>query len=408
MKILHTSDWHIGRSLIGRKRYDEFTAFLDWIIAVINENDIDALLVAGDIFDNTTPSNKAQEIYYAFLCRVAGTCCKNVVITAGNHDSPTFLDAPKGLLKALNVHVVGAVTENLEDEIIKLNNNKGELSAVVCAVPYLRDKDIRTVSAGETYDDKGLKLIDGIRKHYEEVCSYAEKICADNLNIPIIAMGHLFTSGGQTIDGDGVRDLYVGSLAQVKKDMFPPIIDYFALGHLHIPQSVGGAEHIRYSGSPIPMSFGEANQKKQVVVVEFENKKPVINFLEVPCFQALIRIAGGLELIKNKIDDLKSEKSTAWLEIEYQGDDVVGNLREILDGYIEESCLEIRSIKNKNVLNSVISRFSETETLEDLDEYDVFERCMDVSNISVESREELRNSYKEIILSLKENDKNAE
>jgi len=109
MKILHTSDWHLGRSLYGRKRYDEFSSFLDWLAQAIEDEKVDALLVAGDVFDTSTPSNRAQELYYRFLCRVAASCCRHVVVVAGNHDSPSFLNAPKELLRALNVYVVGSM-----------------------------------------------------------------------------------------------------------------------------------------------------------------------------------------------------------------------------------------------------------------------------------------------------------
>ena len=112
MKILHTSDWHIGRSLYGRKRYDEFSAFLDWLAEFIQAESVDALLVSGDVFDTSTPSNRAQELYYRFLCKVSASCCRHIVVIAGNHDSPSFLNAPKELLRALNVYVVGSITEN--------------------------------------------------------------------------------------------------------------------------------------------------------------------------------------------------------------------------------------------------------------------------------------------------------
>ena len=120
MRILHTSDWHLGRPLYGRKRYQEFETFLDWLAATIDHEKVDVLLVAGDIFDTSTPGNRAQELYYRFLCRVAGSCCGHVVIIAGNHDSPSFLNAPRELLRALNVHVIGAMTENPEDEVIPI------------------------------------------------------------------------------------------------------------------------------------------------------------------------------------------------------------------------------------------------------------------------------------------------
>ena len=159
MKLLHTSDWHLGRSLYDRKRYHEFEAFLDWLIRFIGDEHVGLLLVSGDIFDSTTPSNRAQELYYHFLSRLPATGCRHAVITGGNHDSPTFLDAPKNLLGALNIHVVGAMTENPEDEIIVLKDKNGKNEAIVCAVPFLRDRDLRTVEGGESPEDKTQKLL---------------------------------------------------------------------------------------------------------------------------------------------------------------------------------------------------------------------------------------------------------
>ena len=266
MKVLHTSDWHLGRMLYGRKRYDEFEAFLNWLYNTIKSEGIDILLVAGDIFDTRTPSHRSQELYYKFLCDVAKSNCRHVVIIAGNHDSPSFLNAPKEILHALNIYVVGSITQCLEDEVIVLNDQQNNPEAIMCAVPYLRDRDIRTVEPGETIEDKNNKLIKGIQDHYEKACKLAEekqKQFKDKEDVPIIAMGHLFTSGGKVLDGDGVRDLYVGSLAHVKKGTFPKSIDYLALGHLHVPQCVEGSEYIRYSGSPIPMGYNEAYQKNK-------------------------------------------------------------------------------------------------------------------------------------------------
>ncbi|WP_419605784.1 exonuclease subunit SbcD, partial [Thiolapillus sp.] len=221
MKVLHTSDWHIGRSLYGRKRYEEFEAFLTWLAETIQENSIDALLVAGDVFDTSAPSNRAQELYYRFLCRVAASSCRHVVVIAGNHDSPSFLNAPKELLKALDVHVVGSSTESLEDEVLVLRNQQGVPELIVCAVPYLRDRDIRVAEASERIKDKERKLIDGIRTHYAAVAALAEQKREElGVNIPIVAMGHLFTAGGRTVDGDVVRELYVGSLAHVTAGIF--------------------------------------------------------------------------------------------------------------------------------------------------------------------------------------------
>src|SRR6056297_1726179 len=243
MKILHTSDWHIGRSLYGRKRYEEFEKFLMWLGNTLEQEGIDALLIAGDIFDTGTPGNRAQELYYRFLYRVSSSPCRHVVVIAGNHDSPTFLNAPRELLRALRVHVVGAAGENPEDELIVLKDDHDLPEAIVCAIPFLHDRDIRTVEAGETMDDKDEKLSRGLRDHYRAVCDLAEHKKAsfkkDGVSdVPLIAMGHLFTAGGETVDGDGVRELYVGNLAHVTAGIFPACFDYLALGHLHIPQKV--------------------------------------------------------------------------------------------------------------------------------------------------------------------------
>ena len=408
MKILHTSDWHIGRSLYGRKRYDEFSAFLDWLAELIKSENIDALLVSGDVFDTTTPSNRAQELYYRFLCKVSASGCGHVVIIAGNHDSPSFLNAPKELLRALNVHVVGSITENPEDEVILLTGSSGVPEAVVCAVPYLRDRDIRVVNAGESIEDKNIRLIEGVQRHYADICNIARKKQKKYSAIPIIGMGHLFTAGGKTIDGDGVRELYVGSLAHVGNDIFPDCIDYLALGHLHIPQRVGKSEHFRYSGSPIPMGYGEAKQKKSVVTVEFTNHPLKITLHTVPCFQALEGISGGMDEITQRIDELKSQDSSAWLEIEYTGDKVAGNLRGLIEEAVANTGMEICRIKNKRLVERVLSQTCEDDILDDLDITDVFNRLLDTYQMPADERPALIQAYSEIITFLQEEDTNAE
>ena len=414
MKILHTSDWHIGRSLYGRKRYDEFSAFLDWLAEFIQTESVYALLVAGDIFDNSTPSNHAQELYYRFLCKVSASCCRHIVVIAGNHDSPSFLNAPKELLRALNVHVVGSVTENPEDEVITLAGSSGIPEAIVCAIPYLRDRDIRIVEAGESVEHKNTKLIEGLQRHYAEVCKVAKEKQNEyeqtnqTLSVPIIGMGHLFTAGGKTVDGDGVRELYVGSLAHVDKEVFPACIDYLALGHLHVPQKVGAAEYMRYSGSPIPMGYGEACHEKSVVIVAFSNDpQPKITLHPVPCFQALERISGGIDEITERIHELKSNGSDAWLEIEYSGTEIAGNLRELIDEALADTAMEIRRIKNRRVVERLINRTCKDETLDDLNVNDVFIRCLNTYEVPEDERPALIQSYKETIQGMQEEDLNA-
>ena len=409
MKILHTSDWHIGRALYGRKRYEEFEAFLNWLAKTIQQDEIDALLVAGDVFDTSTPSNRAQELYYRFLCRVAASSCRHVVVVAGNHDSPSFLNAPKELLKALDVHVIGSASQALEDEVLVLCNEQDSPELIVCAVPYLRDKDIRVAEAGESVEDKEWKLIDGIRNHYAAVAALAEQKREElGADIPIVAMGHLFTAGGQTVEGDGVRDLYVGSLAHVTAKIFPDSFNYVALGHLHVPQMVNGSETIRYSGSPLPMGFGEAKQQKSVCQVEFHSTAASVHLIDVPVFQKLERVKGDRDGISSRILELSAISFQGWLEVVYEGDEIIGDLRECLEAAITDTQMEILRVKNSRIIDRVLGQIHEEETLDDLNVNDVFERCLAVHEVPDDQRSELLRAYQETLSSLYEDDTQAE
>ena len=413
MKILHTSDWHLGRALYGRKRYQEYEQFLTWLLDTIDSECVDVLLVAGDIFDTTTPSNRAQRLYYQFISRVSQSCCSHVVIIGGNHDSPSFLNASGELLKALRVSVVGSIGDTPDSEIIEIRDRREKACALVCGVPYLRDKDIRTVRAGESLQEKAENLVTGITEHYARVISSAEKkrkrlrgVGIEQL--PLIVMGHLFATGGKTFDGDGVRELYVGSLAHVGSEIFPDSVDYAALGHLHIPQCVGHQDHIRYSGSPLPIGFGEANQEKKVIIVEFSEGRREITEQRVPSFQRLAGIKGTLQQITDRIEQLKAENSSIWLEIEYTGAEIVPDLRIILEGEVEGSQLEILRIRNQPVINRVLETAAQDETLDDLDVEQVFERCLESHEITEEEKPELIESYKEIIRMINEEQPDGE
>ena len=405
MKHLHTSDWHLGRALYGRNRYDEFEAFLDWLYGILISRRVDLLVVAGDVFDTSTPSTRAQELYYRFLHRIAGSSCRHVVITGGNHDSPSFLNAPKALLRSLNVHVTGSFSGRPEDEVVVLRAADGNPEAVVCMVPYLRDRDIRSVEAGECLDDKTRKLFEGIEAHYREVCRLAEEIRSNLTSfVPLVVTGHLFAAGGRSIEGDGVREIYVGSLARVALQAFPESIDYLALGHLHLPQKVGGMEHIRYSGSPLPMGFGEALQEKKVVILSWSGQDRNLEEVRVPCFQPLERVSGTLECIKGRISALKAEGSRAWLEIEYTGNEVIAGLQEQLDEAIKGSLLEIRRVRNRPLAPMALERLSVHESLDELNELEVFNRCLNARQVPDEQRPLLLESYREVLQSLHEDE----
>ena len=497
LTILHTSDWHLGRRLYGRMRYEEFEAFLSWLQETISAQKVDVLIVAGDIFDTMTPSNRAQALYYEFLGKVSKLCCEHIVIVAGNHDSPTFLDAPSKVLKFLNVHVIGTACDDLNDEVLVLDAVDGTPHCIIAAVPYLRDRDVRGSHAGESMDCKDANVIKGIRAHYDEVASIAKArqehlSDAHQRHIPIIATGHLFAAGSKTTEDDGVRDLYVGSLGQISADMFDDGFDYVALGHLHVPQRVGGCEHIRYSGSPIAMGFGEAKQQKQVLLVEFGEvekslsdestilqpanttskvekvaKKAVIQtpefmddlfgFVEqeesaainvneepftqskamqldstfttsdltsqrlhhdelrqmqvislpIPCFQKLAQITGDLTTIAATIKSLKSSEPI-WLEVIYDGDEIVNELREEVNAMIEGLTCEVLKIKNTRTYNKVLNQQQSSVTLQDLNELDVFDKCLKINGIADTQKASLRSAYQQILHNIYHDDVQAE
>lgn len=413
MKLLHTSDWHLGRTLYGRRRYAEFEAFLDWLVQTIEQQSVDVLLVAGDIFDTTAPSNRAQQLYYQFLCRVAASQCRHVVIVAGNHDSPSFLNAPRELLRVLDVHVVGQSSADPADEVLVLRDRQGAAELIVCAVPYLRDRDIRQAEAGESIEDKERKLLEGIRGHYAAVAELAEQQRqALGEAIPIVATGHLFTAGGQTVDGDGVRELYVGSLAHITSGVFAPSFDYVALGHLHVPQKVNGSEIIRYSGSPLPMGFGEARQQKSLCLVGFDSadgqRLTSVELLDIPVFQRLERISGDWLSIQARLSELQEAGADSWLEVIYQGEEIIADLRERIDELIGDSALEVLRVKNSRIIDRVLSQTREQETLDDLDANEVFARCLDQHAVTAEQRPLLLDAYQEVLRSLHEDDAQAQ
>ena len=405
MKILHTSDWHLGRLLYKRHRDEEFNEFLNWLAGTLRQEQVDVLLIAGDIFDTTTPSNRAQELYYRFL-HTASACCRHIVVIAGNHDSPAFLDAPKTLLKVLNVHVVGAVTEHRQDEVLLLHKADGSPELIVCAVPYLRDRDVRLTEAGESLEAKEQKMVEGIRNHYAEVVNFAEQKRQElAVSIPIIAMGHLFTAGGKTVEGDGVRSLYVGSLAQVSASLFPAGLDYLALGHLHVPQKVGGSEIKRYSGSPLPMGFGEAKQLKNICLVEIVEGKVQVNLIHIPVFRPLERLKGSWDALSAQIRALVANNSKAWLEIIYEGDAVIADLHQRLEEAVAGSALDIVCVKNTRLISRALTQLSEDETHDDLSVDEMFQRCLSAHKVPEEQYPELLRSYQEILTSLHEEER---
>lgn len=397
MKILHTSDWHLGNTWNGRSRQREFETFLDWLAGILETEKVDVLVHAGDVFDTSTPGHAVQGLYFNFLERAARTC-RMIVVVAGNHDSPQLLDAPKAFLKRSRVHVVGVCGEP-ESELAVLEDEKGTPELIVAAVPFLRDRDVRLTEAGESFEEKERKAIEGIREHYAAVVDAAEQI-RNGSDIPLMATGHLFVAGGTTSESE--RDLRVGKLGRLGVDVFPEAIDYLALGHLHTPQKIesqktgpqkvgpqtdGKAETRRYSGSPLPMNIDEAGREHSVLLVEFEGRKPVVRSVAVPEFSNLVRIKGTLEEIRTELESLlqkaeNTDRESDWeylVDILYTGEQFVPDLMQEVNGMLpaREKNILILRIRYEHPLEAIRLTAAPEESLEKLDPALVFQRLLD-------------------------------
>ena len=399
MKLLHTSDWHLGRTLYSKKeRVEEHTAFLDWLLTTLKSKLIDILLIAGDIFDTSSPNSTSQTLYYDFLIKARDAGCKNIIVVGGNHDSPSFLNAPKHLLKTLNVTVIGNISDSIEDEIVVIHDSQGKPSLIVCGVPFIRERDISRFAEGENYADRASRINESIKKHYNDIALLAEGKRANlGTSIPIIATGHLSVAGGKRNDDDGVRETYVGNIEVISSDIFPDTFDYVALGHYHVPSTI--KEHIRYSGSPIAMGFGEAKQTKCVYILDFENELR-IETLSIPVFQKLESIAGDKNHIEQRINELKTKGESVWVEVIYKGQEIFPDFSNWLSEQIDNTKIEILKQQNRQYLNEVLSINDTTVPLDELDAYEVFEKLLDKNDIPEEQRQELIQSYNEILINL--------
>lgn len=397
MKILHTADWHLGKKLEQCERTEEHQDFLDWLIEKLRAECIDVLIIAGDVFDTGSPSNTALEQYYRFLRMVKDTCCREVVIIGGNHDSISTLNAPKALLKYFNVHIVGGVPEVFTEQIIPIHDQQGKLELVVCAVPFLRDRDIRLSISGESNEEREQRIKQGISDHYhrfvEHITMYKEA------NVPVIATGHLFAAGSTTSESE--KEIHVGNLGQVHGDHFPVEFNYIALGHIHRPQLVNRMEHIRYSGSPIPLSFSENEDKKQVLILEFQ-AGTLISLVphEVPCGRKLIRVKGDLESVKRKLLALEDPalKYKPWVEVQVETETAILDLDQQLAQIQAEKPFIERFFprQNRTRQHRTLDAFQEELALKDLTPKAVFvKRCE--SKVAAEEFPELMKTFEEAL-----------
>ncbi len=289
MKILHTADWHIGQLFYDHDRSFEHQQFLEWLVKTLKEEAIDVLLISGDVFDQSNPSAVAQRMFYRFLGEVSGIMpALQIIITAGNHDSAARLESPLPLLERSNIHIVGTVDKlssgqyDFDKLLIPIRNGQDTIGWCM-AVPFLRMGDYPQVSdCTNPYEQ-------GVTQFYSDLLK--EAMARREANAPIIAMGHLHARSAELSDHDKTERLIMGGVECIGTNAFAKEIKYVALGHIHKAQRLGGKEHIRYCGSPLPMSFSEINYKHQVVVFELE-KDDVSNIrmIEIPISVSLIQV----------------------------------------------------------------------------------------------------------------------
>jgi exonuclease SbcD len=377
MRILHTADWHLGARLIERDRLAEHAAFVDWLIETLSSEKIDALLLSGDVFDAANPPQDAVALYFDFLKRLADLKTVKAIITGGNHDSASHLNAPRDLLRRFDVHVFGHAGA---DNLVDLGG------CVIAAVPFLRERDLRQATAGETISSVHEQVRSAIREHYAAQLAAARTLAQGRT---VIAMGHLTVLGATTSDSE--RDIHIGNLGSVGADIFDGF-DYTALGHLHRPQRVAGNETIRYSGSPIPLSFSEAADAKSVVILDLQNHSPApillptkaldrqenggrrieIQTLPIPTTRQLIRVKAARATLAA---DLENVPAGAWAEVTVKLDapepDLDRQVREAAAGRFE-----VLKVLADLPLSETAPWQAKAPTLHDLQPRDVFRELL--------------------------------
>ena len=374
MRIIHTADWHLGQFFYTKSRAAEHQAFLDWLLEQAEAQQADAIIVAGDIFDTGSPPSYARELYNRFVVNLQQTGCQLVVL-GGNHDSVATLNESRELLACLNTRVIAAASDDIRDQVLVLNTRDGQPGAMLCAIPFLRPRDIMRSQSGQSGRDKQQTLLEAITDHYQRCWqeALAQRV-ALNLTLPVIATGHLTTMG--VTKSDAVRDIYIGTLDAFPADAFPPA-DYIALGHIHRAQRVANSEHIRYSGSPIPLSFDELGKEKSIFVVDFaDGALSQVTPLSIPLFQPMRMIKGSLEEIEAQLAVLEPDPQgkLIWLDIEIVTDDWLSELQRRIQQLTETLPVEVVLLRRSREQRERVIARQNNETLSELSVEEVFAR----------------------------------
>jgi exonuclease SbcD len=398
MRLIHTSDWHLGQYFFTKSRAAEHQAFLRWLIEQIEQQQVDALIVAGDLFDTGSPPSYARELYNRFVVDLQRTGCQLVVL-GGNHDSVATLNESRELLSCLNTTVIANAQSDIERQILVLNRRDGQPGAVLCAIPFLRPRDLLTSRAGESGAQKQQALQEAIAEHYQTLyqaaCARRDQL---GLPLPIVATGHLTTVG--VTASDSVRDIYIGTLDAFPAQAFPPA-DYIALGHIHRAQNVAKSAHIRYSGSPIPLSFDELGKAKSVFMVDFSaGALQQVTPLEIPNFQPMQLIKGDLPQIEQQLRQFADYQGElpVWLDIEVATQDYLSDIQRRIQLLADELPVEVVLLRRSKEQRRQAIEQQDKETLNELSVNEVFERRLAQEPEMAEARRQrMRQMFQQVV-----------
>jgi exonuclease SbcD len=400
IKILHTSDWHIGKELHKIELAEDMSRFFTWLLDFIRDNQVDVLLMSGDLFDQAAPTQMAMKQYYAFLEKMIPLNCR-IALTGGNHDSPAVLNAPKDLLQLLKIDVVGGAPEHISELFVEYT--KDDQSVVIAAVPFLRDRDIRKSVAGETYNDKIEQIRDGLKVYFENVNTHYKENFA---GLPFVIMGHLFAQGASVSDSE--RDIQVGNQAGVDSSIFGDQANYVALGHIHKPQEVGHP-NIRYCGSPIPMSFSEKSDQKEIVLLEFDAGKMTQKRVHIPMSRKLVLFEGTLDKVRAKIQAYTTVSPLPDLaevivkEKAYSLSTLEGLEQLRLETNVPGLKIVKAKVEFEDMQKGLSTLLSTGTLLSELEPEELFKKRLELEP-NLENEDELLNAFREIMEQLGQNE----
>lgn len=405
MRILHTSDWHLGQNFMNHSREREHAVLIDWVLEQVEAHAVDAVLIAGDIFDTGTPPSYARALYYRLIAQLHQRKVA-LLLLGGNHDSVSVLSESLPLLHHLNTTVIAATGDVAQHVITLPVRGSTQPGCIVCALPFIRPRDVLTSQAGQSAEDKQRNLQSAIQDTYAQVFAAAQALQAQlqathGTRVPIVATGHLTTVGASS--NESVREIYVGALEAFPTSAFPPA-DYIALGHIHKPQKVGGLEHIRYCGSPIALGFDEAKQTKEVLLVDLNARGlQTITPLATPVCQILASLTGNLASLPAQVQTLAAQSSAehpAWLEVTVQEDDYLPDVAARIDAMVQGLPLQVLRAKRQRG-TAMPQLFTELgESLEALTPSDVFARRLAQETVSADVHQALHHRYQEVLASV--------